>query len=236
MQVELAFGVVDVGHPPGAHSGLLELPIPRIHCGGFSVFGRWFVVVIHFNSLAPEVIDVDSPFADIGNIITTSNPERIDFSGHSSSRSLIMTTTRSAILLTRKWHCGGHSHREVKLHNVELTSIIDFGNAHDVTPLLLPVDNPLPPADDKHIRELTLIVVRPFRSNSLARVEKLSLASAKGANAGGEGLANHGRNVTIADSLVWYLRIPTVEMAASSKTNSQQNCNNHDEPDCRCVK
>ena len=61
------------------------------------------------------------------------------------------TTTGSTMLLTRKWHCGGHSHREVKLHNVELTSIIDFGNAHNVTPLLPPVDNPLALANDKHI-------------------------------------------------------------------------------------
>jgi hypothetical protein len=139
------------------------------------------------------------------------------------------------MLLTRKWHCGGHSHREVKLHNVELTSIIDFGNAHDVTPLLPPVDNPLALADDKHIRELMLIVVRPFRSNFLARVEESSLGSAEGADAGGEGLGDHGGNVTIADSLVWYLRIPTVEMAASPKTIPRHNCNNHDEPDRRCA-
>jgi len=71
MQVELAFGVVDVGHPPGAHSGLFEPPTSRIHSGGFSVFRRWLVVVVHFHSLALEVIDVDSPFTTLG---TTSRP------------------------------------------------------------------------------------------------------------------------------------------------------------------
>ena len=82
----------------------------------------------------------------------------------------------------------------VKLHNVELTSIVDFGDAHDVTPLLLPVANPLALANDKHIREFALIVVRPLLPNSLARVEEASLASTEGADAGGEGLADHGGN------------------------------------------
>jgi hypothetical protein len=202
---------------------LLMLAIRLGHTVGFS------------NRPFPGFIAVGSAFLGAGSLSSstlipwrqrslTSTPpsptlgERIDFSGHSSSRLLITRTMGSAILLTHKWHCGGHSHQEVELHNVEHTSIIDFGNAHDVTPLLLPVDNPLALANDKHIRELTLIVVRPFHSNSLARVEELSLASAKGTNAGGEGLADHGGNVTIADSLVWYLQIPTVEMAASPKT------------------
>jgi hypothetical protein len=193
MRVELAFGVVDVGHPPGAHSGLFEPPFPRIHRGGFSVFRRWFVVVVHLDSLAPEVTDVDSPFTDVGNNITTSNPERINFTG-CCSHSLISMRTGSTILLTRKWHCRGHSHREVKRHNVELTSIIDFGDAHDVTPLLLPVDNPLALANDKHIREFALIVVSSLLPNSLARMEELGIASAEGADAGGERLADHGGN------------------------------------------
>ena len=39
-----------------------------------------------------------------------------------------------------------------------------------------------------------LIDVRPLLPNSLARVEESSLASAEGADAGGEGLADHGGN------------------------------------------
>ena len=77
---------------------------------------------------------------------------------------------------------------------MELTSIVDFGDAHDVTPLLLPVDNPLALANDKHIREFALIVVRPLLPNFLARVEESGLVWAKGADAGGEGLTDHGGN------------------------------------------
>ena len=77
---------------------------------------------------------------------------------------------------------------------MELTSFVDFGDAHDATPLLLPVDNPLALANDKHICEFALIVIRPLLPNPLARVEESGLASAKGANAGKEGLADHGRN------------------------------------------
>ena len=77
---------------------------------------------------------------------------------------------------------------------MELTSIINFGDAHVVTPLLLPVDNPLALADVKHIREFALIVVRPLLPNSLARVEESGLVSAEGADAGREGLADHGGN------------------------------------------
>ena len=40
----------------------------------------------------------------------------------------------------------------------------------------------------------TLIVVRPLLPNSLARVEESGLASTEGADAGGEGLADHGGN------------------------------------------
>jgi hypothetical protein len=134
MRVELAFGVVDVGHPPA---------FP-----GFIVVGSAFSCagLLSLSTSIPwrrrSTTPTPSPFTDIGNNITTSNPERIDFTG-CCSHSLISTQTGSTILLTRKWHCGGHSHREVKLHNVELTSIVDFRDAHDVTPLLLPVDNPL---------------------------------------------------------------------------------------------
>jgi hypothetical protein len=85
---------------------------------------------------------------------------------------------------------------------VELTSIVDFGDAHDVTPLLLPVNNPLALADDKHIREFALIVVGPLLPNSLTGVEELDLASAEGADAGGEGLADHGGNT--ASPISWY--------------------------------
>ena len=45
---------------------------------------RWFVVVVHFDSLAPELTDIYSPFTNVGNNITTSNPERIDFTGYCS--------------------------------------------------------------------------------------------------------------------------------------------------------
>ena len=96
MQVELAFGVGNVGHPPGAHSGLFELLIPRVHCGGFGVFRRWFVVVV-------------------------------------------------ALAL----------------------------------------------ANDKHIHQLTLMVVWPLHPNSLARVEESGLGGAEGTNAGGESMSDH---------------------------------------------
>ncbi len=105
MRVELAFGVGDVGYPPGAHSGLFEPLIPRVHCGGFSVFRCWFVVVVDFNSLAPEFVDGVSPFTYVWNNITTSNLERIDFTGHSSSWFIAFSLTRtgSTVKLTRKW-------------------------------------------------------------------------------------------------------------------------------------
>ncbi len=77
------------------------------------------------------------------------------------------------------------------IHNVELASIVDVGDAHDVTPLLPSVDNPLALADDKHIRQLTLMVVRPLRPNSLARVEELGLGGAEGTDASGESMSDH---------------------------------------------
>jgi hypothetical protein len=113
--------------------------------GRFGVFGRWFVVVVDFDSLAPEILEVVSQLANVWNNITNSSPKRTDFMGHSSSRSVISTQTGTAIELTRKRHFGGNIHDEVKLHNVELIAIIDLGEAHNITPLVLSVDKPLAP-------------------------------------------------------------------------------------------
>ena len=75
---------------------------------------------------------------------------------------------------------------------MELGSIVNFGDAHDVAPLLPSVDGPLALADDKHLRQLALVVVGPFFSNLRARVEESGLTSAEGADAGGEGSSHHG--------------------------------------------
>ncbi len=97
-----------------------------------------------------------------------------------------------AIHLARKWRFGGRCHREVELHNVELGSIVDFGDAHNVAPLLPSVDHPLALANNKHVRDFALIVVGPLLPDSGARVEESSLISADGADAGGEGSTHHG--------------------------------------------
>ncbi len=96
---------------------------------------------------------------------------------------------------------------------MELSSIVDFGDAHDVTPLLPSVDSPLALANDKHSCQIALIVVWPLRPNSLARVEESGLGRAEGADAGGEGSTDHGELwffLRLADFPVWYLRIPTI--------------------------
>jgi hypothetical protein len=112
--------------------------------------------------LAPKFIDVDSPYTHVLNNITDISQAGISFYGHSSSRSLMSMRLGSAIRLARKWRFGGRRHREVELHNVELSSIVDFGDAHDVAPLLLSVDHPLALVDNKHVSEFALIFVGPL--------------------------------------------------------------------------
>jgi hypothetical protein len=103
MGVELPFGIVDVGHPPRAHHGLFEPPIVWTLHGRFGIFGRWFVVVVDFDSLASEILEVVSQLANVWNNIMSSSPKRIDFT-HSSSRSLLSTRTGTVIELTWKRH------------------------------------------------------------------------------------------------------------------------------------
>ena len=74
---------------------------------------------------------------------------------------------------------------------MELASIVDVGDAHDVTPLLPSVDNPLVLAYDKHICQLTRMVIRPLRPTFLDRVEESGLGGAEGTNAGGESMSDH---------------------------------------------
>ena len=69
---------------------------------------------------------------------------------------------------------------------MELTAIVDHGDAHDITPLVLSVDDPLALADDEHVHQLALVVVRPFCPNFITRVEESCLGGAYGTNAGGE--------------------------------------------------
>ena len=210
---ELPFVVCDVGHSPGAHGGLFPPPIVRQGRGGFVVFWGGFVVIVDFDSLAPKFIDVDSPFTDVSNYITGISPAGISFSGHLSSRSLLSTRPGSAIRLARKWRVGGRRHREVELDDVELGSIVDFGDAHDVAPLLPSVDHPLALADNEHVREFALIVVGPLLPDSGARVEESGLSPRAPMPAGRERrtMVVVDLLLWLADSLVWYLWIPTVE-------------------------
>ena len=41
--------------------------------GRFGVFGRWFVGVVDFHSLVPEILEVVSQLANVWNNITTSS-------------------------------------------------------------------------------------------------------------------------------------------------------------------
>ncbi len=189
MRDELPFYIGGVCHPPGAQCGLLEVPILRLKCR-FGVFGRWIVVLVDFNSLVPEILEFVSQLANVCNMITTSSPELIDFAEH-SSRLLILMQIESTMTLTQKWHCGGKFHCKVKLDNVELTAIVDFGDAHDVTPLVLSVDNPLILANDKHMLQMPLIVLRPFCPYFITRVEESGLGGADSANACKERLPFH---------------------------------------------
>ena len=60
MRVELPFGIIDVCHPPRAHCGLFKSSIPWKHRSRSGVFGCWFVIVVNFNTLAPEIIALNS--------------------------------------------------------------------------------------------------------------------------------------------------------------------------------
>jgi hypothetical protein len=186
------FGIVDVGHLPRAHHGLFEPPIVWTLLGRFGIFGRWFVVVVDFDSLAPEILKVFSQLANVRNNIRSSSPKRINFTGHSSSQSLLSTRTGTAIELTRKRNFGGNVHGEVNLHDVELTAIVDLGDAHDITPLALSFDKPLALANDKHIHQLALVAIRPFCPNFITRVKKSCLGGAECADVGGESSCDHG--------------------------------------------
>ena len=235
--IELPFVVRDVPHPPRAHGRLFPPPSIRHGRGGVGVFRSRLVVVVDFDSLAPEFFDGVRPFTHHArNCITVISPAGIGFVANSRSRTLVSTRPGSAIRLARKWRVGGRRHREVELDDVELGAIVDFGDAHDVAPLLLTVDDPLALADDKHLRQLALEVVGPLLPDSGARVEESGLASAEGADAGGEGSSDHGgcgSFLRLADSLVWYLWIPTVEGGQVSKIFFLTHHHNHDKPDRR---
>ena len=130
---------------------------------------------------APEIVEFVSQLADVCNNITTRSPELIDFAGHSSNRLLSMRIC--VMILAQKWHCGGNFHGKIKLDDVELTAIVDLGDVHDVTPLVLFVDSPLALTNDEHIVQFALIVLRPFRPSFITGVEESWLGVADSAKA-----------------------------------------------------